>query len=98
MDEPKACYTEWIEKEKNKSSYINTYLHRIRKLVCTDNFCAGRNGDSDIEKRFVDTVGEGESGMNEESINMYIPPCVKYITGKKSLYNTGTPAWRSVMT
>lgn len=27
----------------------------------------GRNGDSDVENGFVDTVGEGESGMNGES-------------------------------
>ena len=27
----------------------------------------GRNGDSDVENGFVDTVGEGESGMKGES-------------------------------
>ena len=31
----------------------------------------GKNGDSDVENRHVDTVGEGESGMNgESSINI----------------------------
>ena len=32
----------------------------------------GRNGDADVENRLVDTVGERESGTNEESsIKMY---------------------------
>ena len=33
-----------------------------RKMVLM-NLYARKNGDADIEKRFVDTVGEGESGM-----------------------------------
>ena len=32
----------------------------------------GRNGEADVENRLVNTVGEGESGMNGESnIKMY---------------------------
>ena len=27
----------------------------------------GRDGDPDVEKRLVDTVGEGKSGMNRDS-------------------------------
>ena len=37
-----------------------------RKMVLM-NLYARKTGDADIEKRFVDTVGEGESGMNGES-------------------------------
>ena len=58
----------------------------------------GKNEDADIEKGFVDTVGEGESMMGEESsINMYTLPCVKSIAGEKLLCNTGSPASQSVM-
>ena len=34
-------------------------------------YLQGRNGDADIENRLVNTVGEGESGMNGESITIY---------------------------
>ena len=38
----------------------------------------GRNGDTDIEKRLVDTAREGESGTNwESSIGIYTLPCVR---------------------
>ena len=32
------------------------------------------------------------------SINMLTLSCVKWIAGEKLLYNTGSPAWHSVMT
>ena len=36
----------------------------------------GRNRVSDIENRYVDTVGEGEVGMNwESSVETYIALC-----------------------
>ena len=35
----------------------------------------------------MDTVGEGENGMNgENSINIYIVSCVKLIAGEKLLH------------
>ena len=41
------------------------------------NAMQGRHGDSDVN-RHVNTVGEGESGMNgESSINIYTLSCVK---------------------
>ena len=47
----------------------------------------------------MDTVQEGESGMNGESaINIYTLPCVKQIDGDKLLYNTGSPDWCSLRT
>ena len=40
-----------------------------------------RNGDADVEHEFVDTVEEGEGGMNGESgIDVYTLSCVKQIT------------------
>ena len=38
---------------------------------------------------------ERESGMSgESSISVFALACVKWIAGKKLLYNTGSPAWR----
>ena len=59
----------------------------------------GRNVDADIENGLVNTVKEGDSRKNRESrIDKYILPSVKYTAGEKLLYNTGIPAWHSVMT
>ena len=62
------------------------------------NIMQGRNGDSDVNKH-VDTVGEGESGINgESSINIYTLSDVKWMADGKLLCNTGSPVWYSVMT
>ena len=54
----------------------------------------GRNGDTDIENKLVDPVGEGESRTTgESSIDVDTPLCVKQIASGKLLYNTGSPAW-----
>ena len=54
----------------------------------------GRNRDTDIEGSLVDTVGEGEDGINSKnSTDIYTPPCVKETASGKLLYSTGSPAW-----
>ena len=51
------------------------------------------------QNRLVSTAGERESGNNgENSTVIYTPSCVKYIAEGKLLYNTGIPAYSSVMT
>ena len=55
-------------------------------------------GDVDIENRLVNIVGGGKSGTNgESSINIYTLLCVKQMAGGKLLYDTGSPAWHSVI-
>ena len=39
----------------------------------------------------------GYSEGRENDIDIYTPPCVQQIAEKKLLYNTGSPAWCSVM-
>ena len=56
----------------------------------------GRNGDANVENRFVHTVGEGE--WDERSINIYTLSGVKWLADEKLLCSTGSPAWSSVMT
>ena len=58
----------------------------------------GKSGDADKENGLVNTVAEGESGTNRESsIDIYTLSCVKYIASGMLLYNTGSPAWCSVI-
>ena len=65
--------------------YINAYIWYWWT------YFQGWNGDADIENRLVDTVGEGESGMNEESSTyIYTLPQVKQVAGKKLPCNAGT--------
>ena len=59
----------------------------------------GRNRDADVEDSPVDTGGDEEDEMNQESsIDIYIPPCIKLTANGKMVYNTGSPAQCSVMT
>ena len=89
MDEPRACYTERSKSEREKQIlYINTYVWNLRKCYWWI-YLQGRNGDIDLETASVDTVRQGESGMNGESnIDIYTLPYVKQKTGKKLLCNT----------
>ena len=52
-----------------------------------------------MENGLVDTVGEGESGMNEgTSINIYTLSEIRWIAGEKLLCSTESPVWGSVIT
>ena len=62
-------------------------------------YLKGRNGDTEVEDALVDTMGEGDSGTNDEgSFNMHTISCIKQIADGKLLCNTGGAAWWSVMT
>ena len=49
-------------KKKNKYC-ISMHIMESRKMVLMS-ILQGSNGDADIENRLVDTIGEGEGGMN----------------------------------
>ena len=79
VDEPRAYYTEWSKSEREKQiSLINVYMWNLERWYwCWTSF-QGSNGDTDTEKRFVDTMGEGVGGTNwEGSIRTYTSPYVK---------------------
>ena len=72
---------------------INAYIWNLEKWYWW-NYLQGRNGDTDIENKLVDPVGEGESRTTgESSIDVDTPLRVKQIASGKVLYNTGSPAW-----
>ena len=51
----------------------------------------GSSGDADIGNRLVDTMGEGEDGMNWESImETCITMCKIDSSGNLLLYNSGS--------
>ena len=60
----------------------------------------GRNGEADVENRLVDTSEEGKARRKMRkyySHDICTISYVKQITSEKLLYNTGSPAWSSVM-
>ena len=71
VDEPKACYTEWNQLEK-QIWYINTYIWNLEKWhwwTCSQDI----NRDAEVENGLVDTEREGEVWMNwKSSINVYV--------------------------
>ena len=59
-----VCHTEWIKsKRENHISCINAYMWNLEKCYWWT-YLQGRNRD--IDNRYVDTVGEGDGGMNWE--------------------------------
>ena len=48
----------------------------------------GKNGDTDVENRYVDTGGKGEGGRNcEVRFDIYTLPYIKQIASGKLLYS-----------
>ena len=67
-------------KEKNKY-HILTHTYEIEEKIVLMNLLQGRNRDTDTEDRFVDTVGEGEGGTNQDSsTDTYTLSCIKQET------------------
>ena len=56
----------------------------------------GRKGDAGVKNGLMDTMREGESGMNGEIASPYIH--YQLYAGDKLLWSIGSPVWCSVMT
>ena len=84
------------QKEKNKYSILtHVYMESLKNWYWWT-YLQGMNRDADVENGLVDTVGEGESGMNEESsINIYTLSSIGWTAGEKLLCSTGSPVWPS---
>ena len=73
VDGPRGCHTEWSKSEREKQiSYINAYLWNLEKWyrwTCLQ----GRNRDTDVENKRMDTKGGmGAGEMNWEiGIDIY---------------------------
>ena len=54
MEEPRDCHTEWSMSERRKQiSYINAYMWNLEKWTSLQ----GRNRDTDVENKLMDTKG-----------------------------------------
>ena len=56
--------------QKNKSSYINTYIWNLEKWYWWT-YLEGKNRDTDIENRLVDTKGEGGDELGDWVWHIY---------------------------
>ena len=63
MDEPEAYYTEWSKSERERQIlYINAYVWNLERQYQWS-YMQSSKGDTDVKKRILDSVGEGEGGM-----------------------------------
>ena len=66
LDEPRAYYTEWSQSERVRQIlYINSCVWNLERWSWWT-YLQGSRGDTEIEKRLVDTAGQGEGGTNGE--------------------------------
>ena len=72
MDGPRDCHTEWSKSEREKQiSYDIIYMWNLEKWYRWT-YLQGRNRDTDVENKLMDTKGGREGGMNWESgIDIY---------------------------
>ena len=88
----------WNHKELNmtellRHTHVESKKNGVDELICREGM------ETQMWKMDLWIMEEGESGMKgESSINIYTLSCVKQKTGEKSLYNTGSSAWCSMMT
>ena len=61
VDEPRVYYTEWSRSERERQvPYANAYIGNLERWYWWTHL-QGSNGDTDLENRLMDTVGEGEN-------------------------------------
>lgn len=79
------------EREKQMST-TDAYMWNVESQLQRI-YLQGSPRDTDVEKRFADTVREGEAVMNWEiRTDMYPLPCVKQIATGPLLYRAGSSA------
>ena len=62
VDGPSDCHTEWSKSEREKQiSYINAYMWNLEKWYRWTGL-QGRNGDTDVENKRMDTKGGKRQG------------------------------------
>ena len=66
MENSRACYAEWSKSERERESVL-THIYGTYKDGTNKSILQGSHGNTDIEERLVDTVGEGEGGMSWKS-------------------------------
>ena len=95
LDEARACYKEQSKSGRKEILYTNTHLWILEKLYWR-NYLQGRNTDTDIEDRLVDTEDDGEGGTDwQRPWNRHITICKETANGKL-LDSTGSSTQRTL--
>ena len=88
VDETGAYYTQWSKSER-QIPYINRYIWNLERWY-QRSYVQVSKGDTDVKKRLLDSVGEGEGGMIwEKSIETYILPRVKQMISESVTHEAG---------
>ena len=76
MDEPGSYYTEWRKSERERQIlFINAYIWNQERQYQWS-YKHSSKGDTDVKKRLLDSVGEGDGGIIwENSIETCITIC-----------------------
>ena len=59
------CHTEWRSEIEKQILYINEYMWNLEKWYGWT-YLQSRNGDTDVENKYMDTKGEGGGGRSWE--------------------------------
>ena len=93
VDGSRDSHTEWSKSEREKQiSYINAYMWNLEKWYRWTGL-QGRNWDTDVENKCMDTKGEKRQGVGGGGvmnwgigIDTYTLMCIKLMTNKNLLY------------
>ena len=102
VDGSRDCHTEWSKSEREKEiSYINAHMWNLEKGYRWTGL-QGRNWDTDVENKRMDTKWESGGGggggvMNWAiGIDMYTLMCIKFMTNKNLLYKKIKLNWKNI--
>ena len=77
VDEPRAYYTERSKAERERQiPYIEAYIRNLEKRY-QQSYMQGSKGETDVKNRLLDSVGEEDGMILENSIETYALPYVK---------------------
>ena len=85
VDGPRDCHTEWSKSERAKQIlYINAYMWNLEKWYRWTSL-QGRNRDTDVENKCMDTKGEKGVGVKvvmnwEIGIDLHTLICIRKVT------------------
>ena len=86
VDETGAYYIERSQKEKTPIQYVNAYIWNLERWQWQP-YMQDSKRDTDVKKKLLDSVGEGEGGtIWETSIETCILPYIKQITSSSSMH------------
>ena len=91
MDDSGAYYIEWSKSERERQIlHINAYIWNLERWYRLS-YLQGIKGDTDVKIRLLDSVGEGEGMLWENSIGTCTLPYIKQMTSASLMHEAGHP-------